>query len=415
MGREYKDFATEGYSNNAIAYACIEYVSTSAASVPLIAYTLAGGKPKKLDASHPLNAILRRPNPSYGGGGFFHDLLCYKLIAGNAYILRNTIDSVKAPKEMWLVRPDYVSIEAGRYGFPAYYEITKKQGEAIRIPVDQMTGDSPLLHVRNFNPLETFAGLSKFQPSAYSVDTFSSILRWNKSLLDRGARPSGAFVYDAKDGQGNPLKLSEEQFRALKEQIDAQNSGSYNAGRPLLLDAGMDFKEMQMNPKDMDYINSKNTTARDICLAFGVPPQLIGLPDSQTYSNYAEAKLAFWQTTVLPTLGCLVDDLSRWLAPLYGVNLFIDYDKNDIDALAPVREKQFGMLQTADFLTPNEKRELTGFDPIEGGERLYIDSSKIPADLVDNIALSDTNAAKNRLLKTLPEIAFEQIGEKDVK
>lgn len=273
--------------------------------------------------------------------------------------------------------------------------------------VDQITGYCPLLQLKNFNPLNDNLGLSKFEPAAFSVDSFNEVLKWDYKLLNRGARPSCAFIAPADQ------KLSEEQLRQFEEQVSSKYQGANNAGRPLLLTGGLDFKEMQINPKDMDYINSKNSTARDICISFGVPPQLIGLPDSQTYSNYAEAKTAFWQNTVIPIIGSLVDDLNIWLSPSFGENVYIDFDKNDIDALLPIRQMQFTMLQNATFLTPNEKREMLGYDVIEGGDRLFVNAGTVPADLVDTMNQTDQQQAQKYIMKTMPELLFEKLIEKE--
>lgn len=408
MARDYKTFAEEGYQKNAVAHACIDYIASAVSSVPLIAFSNEGGELKRLDPSHPLNKLLRRPNPAMGGGTFFKDLISYKLISGNAFLMRYPLQGEfgilakkQPPTQLWWVRPDFVEIKPGDQGYPSAYVVTKRQGESLTVPVDQLTGKSDMLHLKNFNPLKLYQGLSKFEPAAYSVDSFSLIMKWNQRLVNRGARPSGAFSM--------PGELSDSQFARLQEQIESQFSGADNAGRPLLLESGLKFEEMQINPKDMDYINSKNSSARDICLAFGVPPQLIGLPDAQTYSNYAEAKLAFWQSTVIPILSMLTEELTNWLADSFGNEIYIDFDKNDIDALIPIREKLFSMLQKADFLTPDEKRQLTGYDNIEGGDRLYIDPNKMPADMIDELATADTQAAKKHFIKSFPELAFEKL------
>ena len=49
----------------------------------------------------------------------------------------------------------------------------------------------------------------------------------------------------------------------------------------------------------MDFIAGKHAAAREIALAFGVPPQLLGIPGDATYSNYREANGAFWRGTVV--------------------------------------------------------------------------------------------------------------------
>jgi HK97 family phage portal protein len=77
-------------------------------------------------------------------------------------------------------------------------------------------------------------------------------------------------------------------------------AGAKNAGRPLLLEGGLDWKPLSLTPAELDFINTKNAAARDIALALGVPPMLLAIPGDNTYSNYAEANRAFWRQTVIP-------------------------------------------------------------------------------------------------------------------
>ena len=76
--------------------------------------------------------------------------------------------------------------------------------------------------------------------------------------------------------------------------------GARNAGRPLLLEGGLDWKAMSLSPRDMDFIELKHAAAREIALAMGVPPMLLGIPGDNTYANYQEANRSFWRQTVLP-------------------------------------------------------------------------------------------------------------------
>ncbi|MEA3035393.1 MAG: hypothetical protein QOH04_1155, partial [Sphingomonadales bacterium] len=109
--------------------------------------------------------------------------------------------------------------------------------------------------------------------------------KWNKALLDNAARPSGALVYAPGDG----AVLADEQYDRLKGEIEESFSGSANAGRPMLLDGGLKWQAMSLSPADMDFVGLKAAAAREIALAFGVPPMLLGLPGDATYANYQEA------------------------------------------------------------------------------------------------------------------------------
>jgi hypothetical protein len=127
------------------------------------------------------------------------------------------------------------------------------------------------------------------------VATHNAAAAWNRSLLENAARPSGALVYDAPTGG-----LSTDQFDRLREELNRAFAGGGNAGRPLLLEGGLKWQSLSMSPADMDFAALKAAAARDIALAFGVPPMLLGLPGDSTYNNYKEANKALWRLTLLP-------------------------------------------------------------------------------------------------------------------
>ena len=114
-----------------------------------------------------------------------------------------------------------------------------------RWAVDPVTGAGPILHLKSFNPLDDWYSLSPIEAAAYAIDQHNAAGAWNQALLQNGARPSGALVFAPKEG---PAALGDEQFRRLKEQIEEQFSGARNAGRPLLLDGGLDWREMSLPP-----------------------------------------------------------------------------------------------------------------------------------------------------------------------
>ena len=84
-------------------------------------------------------------------------------------------------------------------------------------------------------------------------------------------------------------RLSDEQFERLKSELEGQHSGASRAGRPMVLEGGLDWKAMSLSPADMDFIAARREAAREIALAFGVPPMLLGIPDVSS----EEAVMAF--------------------------------------------------------------------------------------------------------------------------
>ena len=116
---------------------------------------------------------------------------------------------------------------------------------------------------------------------------------------------------------------------------------------------------LSLSPADMDFAELKAAAARDIALAFGVPPMLLGLPGDNTYANYREANRALWRLTLLPMAGKILEGLQEGLAPWFpGLDLAIDLDR--VPALAEDREKLWAQVSGANFLSAQEKRAMLG-------------------------------------------------------
>lgn len=391
-GAAYDRLATEGYAECVIAFACINKIAAAAASVePQLYRRGKKGKLTKVD-DHAVLDLIQNPNPAQSGMEFMQCLTAYHQLAGTAYVFGNGLDGQfrsKQPTELQILNPGKVRVEPGESYLPRAFEYKPNGNRTMVYPVDQITGRSAVMQIKSFNPLNQWYGLSALNAAALSVDIHTSGQQWNKRLIENGARPSGALVVQSADGK--PAELSDEQYARLKEMIDAQFSGQGNAGRPMLLEGGLDWKEMSLNPKDMDFLQGKHAAARDIALAYGVPPQLIGIPDSQTYSNYAEAKLAFWTDTVLPLLGWYYAGFNRWLVPLYGEDLYLWYDEEMIPALEPLRKQKADRINNASFMTVDEKRQAMGMDDLPDGigKVVLVPSGNIPLELAGQIDLPE--------------------------
>jgi len=235
--------------------------------------------------------------------------------------------------------------------------------------VNDCTGDSSVLHLKNHNPLSDWYGLSPLEVAIFSIDQHNQSSAWNQALLQNGARPSGAIMI--KNSQGQGCKLNEEQFSKLKAMFTDAYSGPENAGRPLLLEGGLEWQTISMTPRDMDYIESKNSAAREISLALGVPPQLLGIPGDNTYSNLAEARVAMWEQMVIPLVENTINHLNKWLAQYWPEeNLQLSCDLSSISALSSRTDATWNRLLKNNFMTINEKRQEIGLPPLENGDLL---------------------------------------------
>lgn len=149
----------------------------------------------------------------------------------------------------------------------------------------------------------------------------------------------------------------------------------------MLLEGDFDWKEMGLSPKDMDFLNLKHMSATNIAMCFGVPSQLVGVPDAQTYANVSEARLALYEETIIPYLRKIESDLNEWLVPMYGDNYYLEFDIDSIPALSERRRKIYENVTTAvreGVMTRNEAREKIGLEPIVGADGLYISANLFP-------------------------------------
>lgn len=355
MRREMSKFADEGYRRNVIAHRAVAMITTAAASVPWKLSERRARTSRILEA-HPLLTLLNTPNPLQGGTELCEALYAHRLIAGNSY-LHAISPKDGSPLELHVLRPDRVAIIPSVGGVPKAYRYSI-DGRSVDVPVDAISGQSRILHLKAFHPLDDWYGLSPMEAAAYSIDQHNQCGAWNQALLQNGARPSGALMVKAGEGQSG--SLSEMQYGRLKAQLNEQFSGAINAGRPLLLEGGLEWKEMSLNPKDMDFINIKHSSARDIALAFGVPPQLLGIPGDNTYANLKEARMALWEQTIIPLLQNVTDALNNWLVPMFDTSLTLSLDQDAIPIFAEKRDAYWERIANADFLSAEEKRKLLG-------------------------------------------------------
>jgi HK97 family phage portal protein len=340
-----------GYGGNVVGFRCVRMIAEAAAALPL-RFTEGGAALTE----HPLMALLERPNPGQDGASLLEASYGFLQLAGDAYLEAATGPDGR-PSELHALRPDRVRVIPGRDGWPEGYEY-RVGAKAHRF---DMTGEAPpILHLRSFHPLDDHYGMSPMQAAAASVDLHNAASRWTKALLDNAARPSGAVVYSGVDGRGT---LTDEQYRRLVEELESNHQGARNAGRPMLLEGGLDWKPMGYSPSEMEFLQTKNAAAREIALAFGVPPMLLGLPGDNTYANYQEANRAFFRQTVQPLVRRTAAALSGWLGWRWGGAVRIEPDLDRTPALAPERDAHWARVSRADFLDADEKRRLLGLPP----------------------------------------------------
>jgi HK97 family phage portal protein len=341
-----------GFLGNPVGFRAVKLIAETAAALPLILQDC-----QRRYETHPLMDLIRRPNPAQGRGELFEAIYGQLLLSGNAYVeaVPGMVPAIGAlPGELHVLRSDRMNVVPGPDGWPVAWDYTVGSRKH-RFAMGE--GPSPICHIKSFHPQDDHYGFSPLQAAAVAIDVHVSATRWSKALLDNAARPSGAIVYRGADGSSS---LSPDQYDRLVSEMESHHQGARNAGRPMLLEGGLDWKPMGFSPSDMEFHKTKEAAAREIAIAFGVPPMLLGIPGDATYANYQEANRAFFRLTVLPLVGKVTAALSHWLGQWGGDGAELRADLDQVPALAVERDQQWARVGAADFLTAGEKRAILG-------------------------------------------------------
>ena len=353
--RDSQSMIRSGFAGNPVGFRCVKLIAEAAAALPLVLQDQA----QRFD-QHPVLALLARPNAAQGRAELLEALFGQLLLTGNAYV-EAVAGEQGLPLELHVLRSDRMSVVPGADGWPVGYDY-KVGGRKHHFG---LTGARPAIcHIKSFHPQDDHYGLSPLQAAAMAVDVHNSASRWSKALLDNAARPSGALVWTGSDVNGS---LADDQFRRLSDEIEANFQGARNAGRPMVLEGGLDWKPMGFSPSDTEFQKTKEAAARELALAFGVPPMLLGIQGDATYANYQEANRAFYRLTVVPLVTRVAAALVDWLSGFGGTVLTLKPDLDQVAALSAERDAQWARVAAAEFLNRSEKRRLLGL-PTEEGE-----------------------------------------------
>jgi HK97 family phage portal protein len=339
---EYQGAVRRAYLDNPVAQRAVRLVAEGIGAAPL------------LPTAPELAGLVRATS---AGQPLLETLASQLLLHGNAYV-QVLKDGAGRPVELFALRPERVSAIIGADGWPEAFAYRVGE-QAMTIPLLDADASPNIIHIRSFHPADDHYGAGCLAAADQAVAIHNAAANWNRSLLENAARPSGALVFDNSDGAG----LTSEQFDRLKLELTQAFAGEGNAGRPMLLEGGLKWQSLSLSPADMDFATLKAAAARDIALAFGVPPMLLGLPGDSTHANYREANRALWRLTLLPMAGKILAALHEGLVTWFAdAPLAVDLDR--VPALAEDRQALWSQVSGADFLTADEKRTMLGLAPM---------------------------------------------------
>ena len=389
------------YNSNPDFQEAIHKIYTQCSGLPLCLYD---DNNKKIDISDfpkELKAWFKEPAIN---GKNWNDLLldCFIqfYISGEIFFLKSLKE-----KKICLVRPDEVTEIKMMAGRPYKYDISQIFFQRTNLaPADFDLKDlsseaeyrggmyvNTLVHFFQANPILPIRGLS---PVVTMLDDVQILLRgrqWNRAMLNNSGRPSGVFYYPPKT-----IGAVEGQdfigAKKLNEDLKNVFSGSENAGKAVILQGGLQFKEVSYNMKDLDFLSGLKFSRETIASRLGIPLQLFGSEKSSSYNNYKEAREHFQQDTCIPFMNNFLKFIS--ISVLHDLfpefqkyNLCVDIKKTDHSINKEI--EKMVKINPMSFLTVNEKRELSGYErlPDENTDTILVPSSLMP---IEDAGVMDT-------------------------
>ena len=358
MGRSYTSQVRDGLSMNPYVYRCADLRATAVASLDPVIYD----KNNEAIPNHPLLQVLMAPNPLMSWRDLVYTTQIDFSISGNTFIV--PLLTILGVGELWPVSPGSVSaVETGRIFDPVSEWQVSTAGGVIDVEPSRM------IHMHTATDIDGVWGISPLEAAGLSIEQQSMARRWNVSLMANGAKPS-IVVQD-------PRHMTSTMFEEFKARLSAGHAGPEKAGSVMVLDDGKTIATAGFNARDMDYSQGVTTSAREIAIAMGVPPELVGDSANKTYSNAQEANKEFAAHTVKPQADLFYSTLTRKLAHLYPDVGRIGYDESQIDGLKGDESSIITALTSCDFMTINEKRARLSYGPVPGGDRVLTDMSKM--------------------------------------
>ena len=424
-------YIDEGYRKNATIYSLVNIITKASSTIPFMIYEkvnenelkkykamtsgmIDGGilhkanmirKHALVELEHTeLHELLDRPNPAQSYASWLSEIVAYGKLTGNRYIYGlapETGDNASKYKELYVMPSQIMEIVSGGMMQPVK-EYKVEYNGTYAIPAEN------ICHIKDFNPYydgtgSHLYGQSPLKAGLRSMTTNNEAVQTGvKYLQNQTAR--GVLMSDEGD-------LNEVQAQQLKDKFRSNFQGSNNAGDVIITPKKLSWVNFGLNASDLSLIEQYNASIKDLCNIYNVPVQLLNNTESSTYNNMKEAKKALYQNCVIPEMLKIRDELNRWLVPMYGDKLFLDFDFSVIPELQEEMDKVVDQMSKAWWISPNEKRASMSYgeEENEAMNEFYIPANLLP--------ISDSNIEMPEPQPSMDidkmEIKYEVVGMDD--
>lgn len=349
----------EQYGKSLYVTTCISKIAEKVASTELQLFKVLNsrGDTKQVEAS-PILDLLYRPNPFQTKTEFWETTIINLKCTGDAYWLKIRNKSGKVV-ELWNMRPDFVTLTSHPEDFIKEYKFQKLDGTTV------ILAKQDVIHFKYPNPLDQYFGLSPIQSVSRRVQTEEFASRYQRDFFINSARPDALI----KNKSGT---LSAQQTDDLREGWNKKYKGLNNSSKVAILHGDLEYQQISLSQREMDYIESMKFTRDDILAAFKVPKPIVAIVDDVNRANSETAMFIFLSETIKPEIQRIVEKINEEMVyDDFGDEFFISFkDPTPENRDLKLREYQQGIL--SNYLLINEVRQMEGLEPIAGGWSIYL-------------------------------------------
>jgi HK97 family phage portal protein len=301
-------------------FACVKAIAQTFSTLNLKFYQTTKQRGKKvvseLPDNHPLAQLFWNINPVQTRYDFWENTLISLELTGEFFWALEDMVANK-PREIWGLRPDRIEIVPDPVDMIAGYVYKIGSGRVTYLPHEMIFG-------KYHNPVDEWRGMSPLSAARQSLISESYTISANQNIFKQGMRMSGAFVSDKA--------LNDVTYNRLKTQLNNMYGGVNNFHKNLLLEQGLDFKEMSLNAKDMEWIKQRKINREEILAVYKVPPVKVGIFEYANYANSEAQDKIYWNECVIPRVIKIQEYLNTFLCPRYGKDVYCQFDLSEVAA-----------------------------------------------------------------------------------
>mgnify|MGYP001558648023 CR=1 FL=1 len=370
--KDYMELIGKSDLANPVVHSTVKELAMAVAHCPLEFYRKKAKKIEKLPRKHSLVDLFWNVNPTTTRFDFWEATVTYLQSAGECPWALERMNKFDRPKELWVLRPDYIRVVPDDTGMVKGYIYDTGIGSVGYLAKE-------VIFLKYFDPTNQWRGLSPFSGCRQELIAEQYRTRYNINFFKQGASPSGVFTTEGKT-------LNADSYKRLQKELEMAYSGVDRAHRPMLLEQ-VKWQPMGVNPKDGDFaeLHALNTAA--IAGVVNVPAQFAFGSGNPRYGNVQMAKehtKMFWGITIKPLIKKIEEYLNVFLVKRWGNDIYAKFDLSEIDAINDTNiEKSLiaSRLVGMGIWTPNEARkELFNMEGTDGGDTRYVPTNIMEAD-----------------------------------